>query len=45
MDNTEADKIIRKAAEQFKRTKEEKFTNPFLEDIFQSIIPVNKLLK
>ena len=44
MDN-QADEIIEKAAEKFRRTKEEKFLNHILEDIYQSIIPINKLLK
>jgi len=41
----EADKIVKLAADSYKRTKEEKFTNPFLEDIYQSIIPMFKLIK
>jgi len=40
-----ADKIVKLASESYKRTKEEKFSNPFLEDIYQSIIPMNKLIK
>ena len=41
----EPDKIIEKAAEQYKRSNEKKFANHFLEEVYQSIIPVNKLLK
>ncbi len=41
----QADKIIDEATKKFRRTEEEKFHNHFLEQIFQSIIPVNKLLK
>ena len=41
----EPDKIIEKAAQQYKRSSENKFTNHFLEEVYQSIIPVNKLLK
>ena len=44
MDN-QADEIIKKAAQTFRRTKDEKFSNHILEDIYQSIIPLNKLLK
>ena len=43
--DSEADKIIEKAAKVFTRTEDEKFSNYFLEQIYQSIIPVNKLLK
>ena len=39
------DKIIKEASKQFKRTQERKFENHFLEEIYQSIIPMNKLLK
>lgn len=41
----EADNIIKKASESYKRSKEEKFGNPFLEHIYQSIIPMFKLIK
>jgi hypothetical protein len=41
----QADKNIKIAAEKFRRTKEQKFSNHILEDIYQSIIPINKLLK
>lgn len=43
--DTEPDKIIEEAAKKYKRTEIEKFSNHFLEQIFQSIIPMNKLLK
>lgn len=43
--DVEADKIIEQAAKKYKRTEEEKFSNHFLEQVFQSIIPMNKLLK
>ena len=43
--DSEADKIIKQAAKEYKRTNDEKFNNHFLEQIFQSIIPINKLLK
>ena len=43
--DSEADAIIQNAAKQFRRTVDQKFSNCFLEEIFQSIIPVNKLLK
>ena len=39
----EADKIIKEAAKQYKRSEEEKFSNHFLEQIYQSIIPINKM--
>ena len=43
--DSEADKIIEQASKKYKRTEDEKFSNHFLEQIFQSIIPTNKLLK
>ena len=43
--DSEPDNIISEVAKKFRRTEEEKFSNHFLEQIFQSIIPVNKLLK
>ena len=45
MDSSEPDQIIEKEAKKFIRTEEQKFTNHLLEQVFQSIIPVNKLLK
>ena len=41
----QADKIVQKTAETFRRTRDNKFVDPFLEQVYQSIIPVNKLLK
>ena len=41
----EADKIIKDSADSYKRSKEQKYSNPFLEDIYQSIIPMFKLIK
>ena len=43
--DSQPDKIISQEAKKFRRTEEEKFSNHFLEQVFQSIIPVNKLLK
>lgn len=43
--DTVPDKIIEEASKKYKRTPERKFDNHFLEEIFQSIIPMNKLLK
>lgn len=39
------DKIIEEASKRYKRTPESKFDNHMLEEIFQSIIPMNKLSK
>lgn len=41
----EADKIIKEAAKSFTRTQERKYRNHFLEEVYQSIIPINKVLK
>lgn len=43
--DSQPDKIIEQAAKKYKRNEEEKFENHFLEQVYQSIIPMNKLLK
>jgi hypothetical protein len=43
--DTHPDNIIKEASKEFKRTEIEKFDNHFLEQIYQSIIPIHKLLK
>lgn len=39
-----ADDIIKTAAKQYKRSEMEKFSNVILEEVYQSIIPMNKCL-